>query len=165
MSGRHVRSLHAAGTSSPSPASPPIFHPACPACPPSSGEILSAPGGTAKVIQLMYRGILDGQASAGRFLELLAGSQDEAVQAALCHGKVVRMLCKTLGAAPTARARGAALSALQVSALGAGGVLQGCRAAMRCAQMFGTSTQRFLLLRLSGRVAHFVAQLAASCCA
>lgn len=28
----------------------------------------------------MYRGILDGQASAGRFLELLAGSKDEAVQ-------------------------------------------------------------------------------------
>lgn len=48
--------------------------------PPCSTEILSAPGGTAKVIQLMYRGILDGQASAGRFLELLAGSKDEAVQ-------------------------------------------------------------------------------------
>lgn len=77
-------------------------------------EILSAPGGTAKVIQLMYRGILDGQASAGRFLELLAGSKDEAVQAALCHGKVVRMLTRTLGAAPTQRARAAALSALQV---------------------------------------------------
>lgn len=43
-------------------------------------EILSAPGGTAKVIQLMYRGILDGQASAGRFLELLATSRSEAVQ-------------------------------------------------------------------------------------
>ncbi|EFN51629.1 hypothetical protein CHLNCDRAFT_140051 [Chlorella variabilis] len=76
-------------------------------------EILSAPGGTAKVIQLMYRSILDGQASAGRFLELLAGSRSEAVQAALCHGKVVRMLCKTLGSAPTPRARAAALSALQ----------------------------------------------------
>lgn len=76
-------------------------------------EILSSPGGTAKVIQLMYKGILDGQASAGRFLELLAGSKDEAVQAALCHSKVVRMLCRTLEGAPTTRARGAALAALQ----------------------------------------------------
>lgn len=76
-------------------------------------EIFAAPGGTAKVIQLMYRGILDGQASAGHFLELLAGSKEEAVQAALSHSKVVRMLCDTLGAAPSLRARGAALSALQ----------------------------------------------------
>lgn len=36
------------------------------------------------------------------------------MQAALCHGKVVRMLTRTLGAAPTQRARAAALSALQV---------------------------------------------------
>lgn len=55
--------------------------PAVAPTPRCSAEILSAPGGTAKVIQLMYRGILDGQASAGRFLELLAGSKDEAVQA------------------------------------------------------------------------------------
>lgn len=38
----------------------------------------------------MYKGILDGQASAGRFLELLAGSKDEAVQASA--GKR-QMLC------------------------------------------------------------------------
>lgn len=37
-----------------------------------------------------------------------------ALQAALCHSKVVRMLCRTLEGAPTTRARGAALAALQV---------------------------------------------------
>lgn len=49
------------------------------------------------------------------------------LQAALCHSKVVRMLCKTLEAAPTPRARGAALSALQVR-LGVGVVVVLARA-------------------------------------
>ena len=74
------------GSSAPAPPNDP-YTPGSPAAPrPTppvclcSAEILSAPGGTAKVIQLMYRGILDGQASAGRFLELLATSRSEAVQ-------------------------------------------------------------------------------------
>lgn len=58
-----------------------------------SAEILSSPGGTAKVIQLMYKGILDGQASAGRFLELLAGSKDEAVQASASNDLSQLVLC------------------------------------------------------------------------
>lgn len=38
----------------------------------------------------MYRGILDGQASAGRFLELLANSRDEAVLVSREGGRLGR---------------------------------------------------------------------------
>jgi hypothetical protein len=67
--------------------------------PPPRSEILGSPGGTAKVIQLMYRGILDGQASAGRFLELLAGSRSPAVQvrAAPSVRCLVRLAVRAVG--------------------------------------------------------------------
>lgn len=76
-------------------------------------DIASAPGGVSKVVQIMYKGVLEGQTSAGKFLSLLATSDQEAIQAACCHAKVVRLLTKTLSSTHNPKAMAGALGALQ----------------------------------------------------
>ncbi|GAB4816359.1 hypothetical protein N2152v2_003405 [Parachlorella kessleri] len=76
-------------------------------------EIAAAPGGVSRVVQSVYKGVLEGQASAGSFLEVLAASPQGSVKAACCHAKVVPLLTKALGTLRDQKATAAALGALQ----------------------------------------------------
>lgn len=74
-----------------------------------------APGGLAKTIALMFRGLADGVPAAAAFLHQLAASEGQEVRAACARARVVHMLTRAAGAgsASSARARGAVLSALE----------------------------------------------------